>query len=108
MSDTPTSELPGDPLRARLVGAFAAPLDAALSSYARLVEALAHHDPNDPRADAQRHAACRAALQHVATLLKLADQAASPKSAEAGADLEAARLVAEARRALAQDAGGPS
>jgi len=94
-----------DTLRARLAGAFAAPLDAALASYGQLVKALEHHDANDPRTDAARHAACRAALQHVATLLKLADQASAAAANDHAKGDDAARLLAEARRALAEASG---
>jgi len=95
-----------DALRARIAGALEAPLAAALAGYAKLAEGLDEPDRNDPRGNAARHAACRAALQHVVTLLKLADLAVAKPATGEGDD--AARLLAEARRTLGAADGAPT
>jgi hypothetical protein len=100
------TEIAQDALRIRIAGALETPLATALAGYAKLAEGLDEPDRNDPRGNAARHVACRAALQHVVTLLRLADLAvAKPATSEGD---EAARLLAEARRALAGDGGGPT
>jgi hypothetical protein len=88
---------------AGLRAALATHLDAAAEAIARdyraFVEAAparAHHE--DAKAFANFHAACRAALVHLAELLKLLRATALPEAA--GAE-EAAALIARARSELA-------
>ena len=77
-------------------------LHRAVESYRRFA-VLKVADPDDPKAFAAHHAACKAALQHLETLAKLARWATDTEDAGAGSDDEAlARMVHDARTALEQ------
>ena len=76
-------------------------LHRAVESYRRFA-VLRVADPDDPKAFAAHHAACKSALQHLETLAKLARWATDTGEDGADADDAAlARMVRDARTALA-------
>ncbi len=87
-----------DAARRELARAVPDLIRAALADYRRLAAAGAE-DVADAKAVAARHAACKAAVAHIESLIRLARWAQDEAADQTAPDLDA--LVAEARAGLA-------
>lgn len=97
MARRPVHDL--DAMRNKLKTSLAKRITQAVASYDGFVTA---QPPDDAKGFAAHHAACRAALTHVESLVKLARWAEgreAPASAE-GESEDIDRLIAEARSAI--------
>jgi len=92
-------------LKAALMAVLPMAVDQALAEYRLFVEA-GPADLGDAKSFKEHHAACKAALMHLDSLLKLArwavDSAEPGTAARAADDRALASMMAEARRTLSE------
>ncbi len=91
-----------DALRRDIAALLPHAMHQAIASYERFALSEAR-EPEDTKEFAAHHAACKAALQHLETLVKLARWASADRAgARAAEEADLGEVVEEARRALAR------